>query len=52
MGAPEITRFLSARAIERNVAASTRNQARCGFPPRHGHLLRCPPVWRHPCPWT
>ncbi|HEX7785062.1 MAG TPA: integron integrase [Methylomirabilota bacterium] len=27
MGAPEITRFLSALAIERNVAASTQNQA-------------------------
>ena len=24
----------------------------CGLPPRHGHLLRCPPVWCHPCPWT
>ena len=22
------------------------------FHPRHGHLLRCPPVWYHPCPWT
>lgn len=27
MGAAEITRFLSAPAIERNVAASTQNQA-------------------------
>jgi hypothetical protein len=24
----------------------------CGIPPRHGHLLRYPPVWCHPCPWT
>jgi site-specific recombinase XerD len=27
MGAPEITRFLSALAVDRNVAASTQNQA-------------------------
>jgi integrase-like protein len=51
MGAPEITRFLSALAIERNVAASTQNQALSARSSCRGWTTSCAPRRRCGSRW-
>src|SRR4026207_768132 len=46
MGAAEITRFLSALALERNVAASTQNQALSALMFLYRDVLEHAPRWR------
>ncbi|MFN8644018.1 MAG: phage integrase N-terminal SAM-like domain-containing protein, partial [Candidatus Binatia bacterium] len=45
MGPAEITAFLSALAVERNVSASTQNQALAGLLFLYRYVLGCDPGW-------
>lgn len=45
MGAPEITEFLTALAVERNVSASTQNQALAAILFLYKEVLGCDPGW-------